>query len=101
MLRALIPLAVLIGAICWAAHVVAGVVIAVALLAYFISLVAAPMRKCASCGGGKTHDDVMGSRAFRRCWTCKGHGDYARWGVIVFRRNVYKKIQAGEHGRNF
>ena len=100
MLRTLIPLTIAVGLIFWMTHAVLGVVAAVVVLAYFISLVVYPNRDCISCGGHKSHSPEK-SRNFRRCWTCGGDGHYPRLGVKLFRRNVIAKIRAGEHGRNF
>ena len=100
MLRALIPLAAVLGLIFWASGRTLGVAACVVAEAYFVSLVVHPNRDCISCGGHKSHSPE-GSKNFRRCWTCKGAGYYPRLGVRLLRRDVYKKIRAGKHGRNF
>jgi hypothetical protein len=78
-----------------------GILIGLPAVLYLGSLLWAPKRKCASCKGAKVHGDVLGSAGVRRCWMCGGHGEYARWGTIVLRRDVHAQIRAGRHGRNW
>lgn len=68
--------------------------------AYLLSLWWAPHRPCRTCGGSKGHGDILGSRAYGRCWSCKGTGNHPRWGVRLFRRGTYQEIRAGKKGRN-
>jgi|SRR5215831_2805754 len=100
MFRFIIGIVTAIGLICLLAHAVPGVVVCAGLDAYFASLVIWPMRACVSCHGRKRHGRENSANS-RRCWTCKGHGEYPRWGVILLRRDVIARIKAGEHGRNF
>jgi hypothetical protein len=100
MLRFLLPLAVLLGLIFWAAHVILGMVICGLAAGYFVSLVVLPNRDCVSCHGHKAHGPE-GSPNFRRCWTCGGRGHYPRLGVRVFRRDVIRGLREGRHGRNW
>jgi len=100
MIRVLIPLAAVAVIACALAHVVAGAVIALIVLGYFISLVVHPNRQCISCGGSKRHR-AEGSLNSRHCWTCGGKGEYPRLGVKLLRRNVYAQVKAGKHGRNW
>jgi hypothetical protein len=99
-LKFLLPLAVVLGLIFWAAHVTGGVIICVAAAVYLGSLYVYPNRDCISCHGHKSHGPE-GSHNFRRCWTCKGAGHYPRWGVLLLRRDVVRGIKAGKRGRNW
>lgn len=100
LLFVLLPLAAILGLVFWAAHVTAGAIVCAGSVAYFVSLVVHPHRKCISCHGRKGHGPE-GSANFRRCWTCKGVGSYPRWGVLLLRRDVVKGLKAGKHGRNW
>jgi hypothetical protein len=94
----LLPLAVLLTVIFWAAHVALGVIACGAFAGYLISLYAYPNRDCISCGGRKSHGP-RDSKNFRFCLTCRGHGRYPRLGVRIFRRDVIRGLAEGKRGR--
>jgi len=89
------------GLVCYLARNPAGVIACIFALAYLASLVISPTIRCRSCGGRGDHPDPLGFRGDRACWTCGGRKKYPRLGVRLLRPDVYRKIQAGEHGRNF
>lgn len=93
--------ALIAGTVCLVTGYLPGVAVCVLVLGYLASLLIAPKRKCRSCGGSRSHGDVMGSGGHRRCWTCGGRGEYSRWGTAVLRPGVHKQILAGKHGRNW
>jgi hypothetical protein len=97
MIRVLIPLAVAVAAICAASGFAAGAAVCAVITVYLVSLVVHPNRVCASCGGEKRHG-FAGSRNSRHCMTCKGKGEYPRWGVYLFRRNVLRDRRPGGTG---
>ena len=97
MLRVLIPLATAIAVICAISGFAAGAAVTAVIEVYLISLAVYPNRVCASCGGDKRHG-IEGSRNSRHCKTCRGKGEYPRWGVYVFRRNILRTRRPGGTG---
>jgi hypothetical protein len=89
------------GLTCYLTGAVPGVLACVFVLAYLGSLTAAPTVRCRSCQGRGDHPDPLGFRGDRACWTCHGRKKYPRAGVRLLRPETYRKIQAGEHGRNY